>query len=131
MWKLATLFSIIVTGADVQPTLNPIGTQEIHANSVMLSAIAGQILLQWDPSTNPDIAGYKIYWGFVSRSYYGSLDAGPLTTARISGLQPGRNYYFTVTGYGKQGLESAFSNEVRYIYGMQTGLSQQDWSGYR
>jgi len=131
MWKLVTLFSLLVVGTDVQPILDPISTQEVHTSSVSLSADAGQIILQWDPSSNPDIAGYKVYWGYQSRSYYGSLNAGSSTAARISGLQPGKAYYFAVTGYGKGGSESPYSNEVRYIYGLQTGLNASNWAEYR
>jgi len=131
MWKLLTLFNLLVVGADVQPILDPISTQEVHTYSIKISADSGQIILQWDPSLNPDITGYKVYWGFMSRSYYGSLDAGSSTAVKISGLQPGKMYYFTVTGYGKGGLESPYSNEVRYIYGLQTGLDASNWAEYR
>ncbi len=131
MWKLVTIFNLLVVGADVQPRLDPISTQEVHTYSIKLSADSGQIILQWDPSSNPDITGYKVYWGYMSRSYYGSLYAGSLTAVKISGLQPGKMYYFTVTGYGNGGLESPYSNEVRYIYGLQTGLNASNWAEYR
>ncbi len=131
MWKLVTIFNLLVVGADVQPRLDPISTQEVYTYSIKLSADSGQIILQWDPSSNPDITGYKVYWGYMSRSYYGSLYAGSLTAVKISGLQPGKMYYFTVTGYGKGGLESPYSNEVRYIYGLQTGLNASNWAEYR
>lgn len=131
MWKLVTIFNLLVVGADVQPRLDPISTQEVYTYSIKLSADSGQIILQWDPSLNPDITGYKVYWGFMSRSYYGSLYAGSSTAVKISGLQPGKMYYFSVTGYGKGGLESPYSNEVRYIYGLQTGLDESNWAEFR
>jgi hypothetical protein len=98
MWKLAALFSMVIMGANAQPILDPIGAQEVHTESVTISAQSGQMILQWDPSSNPVIAGYKVYWGYAHRSYSGSLAAGSSTAVNISGLQPGKMYYFTSQG---------------------------------
>ena len=41
-------------------------------------------------------------------------DTGTQTTAIASDLVVGTTYYFAVTAYNSQGLESAYSNEVAY-----------------
>jgi hypothetical protein len=59
-----------------------------------------------------DIAGYKIYYGLTSRTYDFIKTVGTQTSYTLSGLEPGRTYYFTVTANDAAGNESRFSNEV-------------------
>ncbi|MBI3853350.1 MAG: tandem-95 repeat protein [Verrucomicrobia bacterium] len=70
--------------------------------------------LAWDPSTDPDVAGYKIYYGVVSRTYTNMVDVGNATNVTISGLIEGTTYYFAATAYNALGMESDFSNETSY-----------------
>jgi len=76
------------------------------------------ITLEWSPNTEPDLAGYVVYYGASSRDYSSSIDVGNYTTCAISdsGFQEGQTYYFTVTAYDEYGNESDFSEEVTYIF---------------
>src|SRR5207245_8250418 len=73
---------------------------------------AAQVTLAWDPNTETDLAGYKLYYGPSSGSYQSSVDVGNLTSYTLSGLLEGRIYYFAVTAYNLSLGESGFSNEV-------------------
>ncbi len=73
-----------------------------------------QIKLAWDPNTEPDIAGYKVHYGTVSRNYTHRIDVGNHQSATISDLEFGTTYYFAVTAYDIQENESDFSNEIPY-----------------
>jgi hypothetical protein len=75
---------------------------------------AADITLEWDPNPEPDIAGYKIYYGFGSRDYSEVVDVGNWTTCTIGDLESGVTYYFAVTAYNTSGYESGYSNEVSY-----------------
>jgi fibronectin type 3 domain-containing protein len=66
----------------------------------------------WDANPEPDIAGYKLYWGQTSRQYEQSVDVGRATTGTASPLNAGTTYYFAVTAHNTAGLESDPSNEV-------------------
>ncbi len=68
--------------------------------------------LAWDPNTEPDLAGYKLYYGTSSGSYQQSVNVGNLTQYSLSNLQDGVTYYFAVTAYDTEGNESGYSNEV-------------------
>ena len=72
---------------------------------------AGEATLSWDQNTEPDLAGYKIYFGTSSGVYGTPIDAGVQTTYTVTGLAISP-YYFAVTAYNTAGNESAFSNEV-------------------
>jgi len=78
-------------------------------------AHAASVTLAWDPNTESDLAGYKVYYGNTSRSQaayphsvtIGSRDA---TTWSLP-LDPGV-YYFSLTAYDTSGRESGYSSEV-------------------
>jgi len=74
----------------------------------------GSVTLAWNPSTDPALAGYNIYYGGASRAYTNKIAVGKATEATISGLNPGLTYYFAATTYSASGAESALSSELAY-----------------
>ena len=54
---------------------------------------AAQVTLAWDANTDPDLAGYMIYYGFATRAYDYVVDVGNQTTFTLSGLEDGHTYY--------------------------------------
>jgi hypothetical protein len=76
------------------------------------NAYAADVTLAWDPNSEPDLAGYVLYWGTSSRSYTFSDDVGNTTTHTIPGLSVGQTYFITVTAYDTSANESGYSNEV-------------------
>jgi hypothetical protein len=72
------------------------------------------VTLAWDPNLEPDVAGYRLYYGAVSGTYSQMLDVGPATVATIAGLDKDTPYYFVVTAINLQGQESAPSDEVMF-----------------
>ena len=78
------------------------------------NGFAAPITLAWDAVSDPDLAGYKIYYGYGSRQYSVNVKVGNSTTAKLSGLDEAQIYYLTVTAYDTSGNESGFSNEVKY-----------------
>lgn len=74
-----------------------------------------EIVLAWDPVPNPAVAGYVIYHGTQSRVYDTRVDIGTNSIARLPNLKEGTLYFFAVTAYNKQLLESDYSQEVHYV----------------
>jgi hypothetical protein len=87
------------------------------------SAWGGNATLSWNPNTEANLKGYKIYVGRSSLNYTKILDVG-LTNSPgnpefiINNLEEGATYYFAVTAYNNSGEESTFSNEVAKIVGV-------------
>jgi hypothetical protein len=79
------------------------------------NSLAGEVTLEWDLNSEPDIAGYVLYWGTTSRSYSDSVDVGNQNSYTVSGLEDGRTYYFAVTAYDGVRNESTYSNEVYMV----------------
>ena len=83
--------------------------------SVWTGAVAATLELSWQPNSEPDLAGYKIYYGNSGpRIYSIILDVGNVTQYQITGLSIGSTYYFAVTAYDESGNESEYSEEVSY-----------------
>ena len=78
------------------------------------NAHSAQVTLAWDKSTDPTVAGYRVYYGTSSRSYPASIDVGNTTTFTVSNLPDGSILYFAATDYDTSGIESGYSNEVVY-----------------
>jgi fibronectin type 3 domain-containing protein len=72
------------------------------------------IALAWNPSPDANVAGYYVVYGLTADTCTNQLDAGASTNATVYGLQAGVTYYFVVTAYDDNGLESAPSNEIVY-----------------
>ena len=93
--------------------------------SVCAWAGTATIRLQWDPNTEPDLAGYKIYFGTSPRTgtdpkvcglcgYSNVINVGNVTTYGIAGLIQGKTYYISATAYDTGINESGFSAQVWY-----------------
>jgi hypothetical protein len=84
---------------------------------------AMDVTLEWDANTEPDLDGYKVYYDTDSGHPYDGIeadegDSGEIeidkntTTITLHGLPDGQAYYFAVTAYDTESLESEYSNEV-------------------
>ena len=82
--------------------------------------------ISWDSNTEPDIAGYKIYYGTSPRTgidpkvcglcgYSNSVNVGNVLTYAFDSLTNGPIYYFSVAAYDTSNNESIFSSEVNKI----------------
>lgn len=87
---------------------------------ILTNANAGDVTLEWDPNTETDLAGYRIYYGNAARpldatpmtfQYSAVVDVKNVTTFKIENLADG-TWYFAATAYNTAGLESLYSNEV-------------------
>ena len=93
------------------------------------AAHAGQVTVAWDANPEPEVAGYKIYYGTRSGSYTASLDAGGATSILISGLQDGATYFFSAVAYDASHNESGFSNEITYAVPAGAAAADDSSSG--
>lgn len=72
-------------------------------------------LLTWSANTEPDLAGYRVYYGTAPGVYQQPKGQGIVvtgTTYTVAGLNSGTRYYFAVTAYDGSGNESDYSQEV-------------------
>ena len=80
-------------------------------------AHSAQISLAWDPNSEADLAGYKVYYGVTPGGPYNSpgsprIIVGNTSTYVLTGLTSGQTYYVVATAYDTSNNESGYSNEV-------------------
>lgn len=73
---------------------------------------AATLQASWNPNMEPDLKGYKIYYGTAPGNYVASIDVGNVIRYELIGLQNGTTYYITLTAYDASLNESNFSPEV-------------------
>lgn len=74
----------------------------------------GQVTLNWNANTEPDLAGYRVYHGTSPGVYIGAdtVTLGLVTTYVYGGLLPGMTHYFAITAFDTSNNESVKSLEV-------------------
>jgi hypothetical protein len=79
----------------------------------------GTVKLAWNPNTEIDLAGYKIYIGtssgiynYATSPYVSPVNVGMVQTFTFILLPGGVTYYFAITAFNSTGQESAFSSEL-------------------
>ena len=82
----------------------------VYWQSVALASEVGTLV--WDPNTETDLAGYRVYMGTDSGIYGLPIDVGNKTQFMVSNLAEGTSYFFAVTAYNLAEHESAPSTEV-------------------
>lgn len=78
-------------------------------------ASAQTVIVTWDANTEPDLAGYKIYYGTQSRTYDTIINIGADTIKLLNGFEVDKEYFFAVTAYDSAGNESEYSDEVSIV----------------
>jgi hypothetical protein len=77
----------------------------------------GIIKIGWDPNTESDLAGYRVYYGTRSdNAFTSSIDVGMATREGnlvvyiITNLNKGQEYCIALTAYNTSNYESGLSN---------------------
>lgn len=91
---------------------------------------AGEAILSWNANSEPDLAGYKVYYGTSSQDYGIPIDVGNFTSHTLTGLTKGTTYYFAITAYDTSSNESDFSVELsKSIEPLNPGEPSSDSGG--
>ena len=79
--------------------------------AVMFTPGDNTIDLSWVGSEGA--AGYYLYYGLSSGTYYTPIDVGNNTSYQLTGLSNNTTYYIALTAYDGQKKESAYSHEIK------------------
>jgi len=86
-------------------------------------AMAADVTLAWDANSEPDLAGYILFYGTASGQYTqqvtinardgdGAIIAAPQHT--VTGLDDDTTYFFAIKATNAAGNQSDFSDELAY-----------------
>jgi hypothetical protein len=81
---------------------------------LLSEANAAQATLVWNQNPESGVDGYKMHYGTTSGSYPYTVDVGNHTSCTISGLVAEKTYYFAVSAYSSNNVESALSQQLAY-----------------
>ena len=100
-WLIIVIMCFILVGVSVF-------VDAAHAN------VGNTIGLEWDANTEPTLAGYDIHVSYDCGGPYTIIGTTDNNTTEFwwDEIFPGDNYYFVVTAFNDEGLESGYSNEV-------------------
>ena len=73
---------------------------------------AASVNVSWNPNTETDLAGYRIYYGTNSRIYGVPIPVGKISTYTVDNLASATTYYLALTAIDTSGNESGFSDEI-------------------
>jgi len=93
------------------------------------AAGSASVNLAWDPNAEPELAGYRVYYGTKSGNYTQTIEVGNTTTTRLTGLTVDTIYYAAVTSYDTLGLESSYSSEISFTASAPPELTDSDADG--
>ena len=109
LWYSTNLSDWTACASNTSPVIRPLIDHEFFR---VLPTPTG-VVISWDASPSPDVAGYNLYSGTASRTYTLTNDVGTNLTWVLL-VTPGATEYFCATAYDGAGLESDYSNEVSY-----------------
>lgn len=70
-------------------------------------------LVQWNANTEPDLVGYRLYYGLFPGSYSGFIDVGNVTSTTLEAqFNSDGRWYFAISAYDTSNNESALSSAV-------------------
>jgi hypothetical protein len=100
-------------------TLRPLGRRLLAVMIMAIAflgcrALADNVQLTWDMSSDPNVVGYEIYYGTTSGVYTNVVMFSNVSSATITNLTPGVTYYFNATARDASDNESTFSGETVY-----------------
>lgn len=95
------------------------GVSTTNEQPLSVTQATGSASLAWDaPTTYVDgapltPAGYIVHYGVSSGQYaFFKVIPSNVNSYQVTGLMPGRTYYFVVTSFDTPGIESDYSNEL-------------------
>ncbi len=93
-----------VSGASVKEPSKPV----IPKNAALLSWTTPTLYVDGTPLS---VAGYRIYYGKQSGIYTKSIDVAVVNSYTVTNLDSNEDYYFAITVFDSNGIESDLSNE--------------------
>ena len=107
--KLGLLGSVLAAGVSLAPGADPVSIWNLR--SMPRDPHPQTVTLAWNPSPDPAVDAYELYWGVTSRIYTNLIAGIVGTNITLTNLGQGV-FYFAATAVDTNGLISDFSNEA-------------------
>ena len=98
----------ISTPPSLPPVLNVVGNVTVATNV----SDSHSVIVSWDASTDPDVAGYQVCMGLSSGIFPKFINVGLVNSLVVTGLVAGTTNYFTVNEFDASWTKSTASAEA-------------------
>ena len=105
-WSLGLLLMLGCSVQDTQPPAVPEGLRTVTGN--------GWIYLTWEPNSEPDLAGYRVYRSLQPYGAYTEIGETAGTEFWDEDVENGVTYYYAITAFDEAGNESELTPELVY-----------------
>ena len=78
------------------------------------NAATTSVAFKWKANTEPDLAGYKLYYGVAAGSYTNQIVLGSVTSYQMTNLLVGTTYYFALSAFDTNDMESDLTPELQF-----------------
>jgi hypothetical protein len=85
----------------------------LHQTATVSLTVQAQVILTWQASQSPGVAGYNVYRSTTSGGPYAQINSSLDTTTTYNDLavQDGVTYYYVTTAVNDEGQQSSYSNQ--------------------
>jgi fibronectin type 3 domain-containing protein len=80
------------------------------------------VSLQWNANPEPDVVGYKVYFGTEPQNYSAVINVVGTTKTELPAVSLGSTYYLAVSAYNAAGEESPRSAELKVTAEVPVGV---------
>ena len=84
---------------------------------------SASVFLQWNANPEPDVVGYKVYFGTEPQNYSAVIDVVGATNTELPAVSLGSTYYLAVSAYNAAGQESPRSAELTVTAEVPVGVA--------
>jgi hypothetical protein len=87
---------------------------EVYQTTAVSLTVTAQVILTWNASPSPGVAGYNIYRSLTSGGPYTKINStlDPNAAYNDLAVNDGLTYYYVTTAVDSQGQESGYSNQA-------------------
>jgi hypothetical protein len=104
--------TVTVTANYTNGGITKTATKSVSIVDAPPAVLPAQVTLAWDPSADPQVIGYRLYYQESTAVNPSKLDVGLTESYTLNLPYSTTNYCFAVTAYNADGLESGYSNSV-------------------
>jgi hypothetical protein len=80
------------------------------------------VSLQWNANVEPDVVGYKVYFGTEPQNYNAVINVVGATKTELPAVSLGSTYYLAVSAYNAAGVEGPRSAELKVTAEVPAGV---------